>query len=87
MHWVSHWLGLDDASGPVYLWWSGFLGDVGLMATPIILLRRHQCHVYHCWRIGRHPVDGTPYSVCAAHHPSVDGKVTHDSIKRASRLD
>lgn len=70
MHWLSHVLGLDNLSGPWYGFWSGIGGDLSIMATPVVLLRKHNCHTPRCWRIGRHPIEGTPYVVCRKHHPT-----------------
>lgn len=67
-HFLSHWLGLDNASGAVYLWWSGFVGDLGYLAIVATLLRRHQCEVNPCWRLARHSTNGG-HRVCARHHP------------------
>jgi hypothetical protein len=70
MHWLAHVLGLDDASGGWYLWWSGFGGRIvlggGFLAT---YLRQHNCHESRCWRLGKHHIEGTPYVVCRKHHP------------------
>ncbi len=70
--WLAHILGLDDQAGPFYAFWSGFGSDVTeflVFGSLIGLLRKHNCHVRWCFRIGRHPVDGTPYVVCSRHHP------------------
>jgi hypothetical protein len=70
--WLLHVLGLDNASGVPYLAWSGFGGDVGelaIVAALIATIRRHNCHVHRCWRVGRHPVSTTGYVVCRRHHP------------------
>lgn len=69
MGWLMHVLGLDDASGPVYLFWSGFAGDLGIVGAAYALLRKHNCHVKGCPRVGRHQVPGTEWVVCARHHP------------------
>lgn len=66
---LAHVLGLDDVSGRWYAWWSGFAGDISILATPVVLLRKHNCHVRGCARVGRHPVEGTSYTVCRRHHP------------------
>ena len=75
-------LGLDNVSGPWYAFWSGFGGDLtifaGLFAIAGSFLRKHNCHVKGCWRIGRHPVDGTQYVVCRRHHP--DDSPTHKDV-------
>lgn len=80
MRLLLHILGVDDVSGRWYAFWSGFGGDLALMATPFTLLRRHNCHVRRCLRIGRHPVAGTTWVVCRRHHP--DPAVTREDILR-----
>jgi hypothetical protein len=72
VHWLAHFLGLDNPSGGFYLFWSGAGADISELAIIGALLgawRRHNCHVTGCWRLGRHPVDGTPWVVCKIHHP------------------
>lgn len=63
----QHWLGLDGS------WttdaWGGCISCLGLFATPFVLLRKHQCEVSGCWRIGKHSTDGG-HAVCARHHPT-----------------
>lgn len=55
--WLLHVLGVDDASGSWYLFWSGFFADVTIFAAVGIWLSRHRCHESGCWRLG-HPVNG-----------------------------
>lgn len=84
MHWLAHWLGMDNGSGPIYLAWSGWGGDLSSLAifgALMRLYRHNNCHVHGCWRIGRHPVEGTPYVTCAKHHP--DGAPTHERVLAA----
>ena len=38
-----HWLGLDSASGPVYLALSGFVGDLALVGGVAAIYRKHNC--------------------------------------------
>lgn len=83
MSWLPHVLGLDDASGRWYLWWSGACADLGYLAivgTMVASVRRHSCHVRGCWRLGRHPVEGTGFMCCAKHAPGVPRRVTHSHI-------
>jgi hypothetical protein len=86
---LSHVLGLDNLAGMWYGFWSGF-GSITippiLTSFPIVfvLLRRHNCHHHLCWRIGRHPVEGSPYVVCRKHHPHVPDRVTTDHLNRAA---
>jgi hypothetical protein len=78
---LQHIWGLDNPAGPWYTFWSGFGSDVGEFAIFGALLSvylRHACHVDGCWRIGRHPVEGTSYTVCKHHHP--DGAPTHEQV-------
>lgn len=84
MGWLAHVLGLDDASGGWYLWWSGTgsdLGEVAIAGAVLATVRRHNCHVHRCWRIARHPVAGTGHVVCRHHHP--DGAPTAADIGEA----
>lgn len=69
MRLLAHLLGLDNLSGPWYGFWSGIGGDLSILAAPLVLLRRHNCHVKGCPRLGRHPVPGTGFVVCRRHHP------------------
>lgn len=77
MTWIAHWLGLDNPSGPIYLFWSGpfsalpSFGVVGLLAG---LYRKHNCHVRRCWRLGHHRLDGTEWTVCRLHHPDLPNR-------------
>lgn len=71
MHWLSHWLGLDNASGSLYLFWSGIVGDfseLAIVGALFAIVRKHQCEVHGCWRIGKHATDAG-HSVCRRHHP------------------
>lgn len=70
-----HWLGMDNLSGPVYGFWSGFGSDIGqvtLLGAVLGMWRRHNCHQRRCWRVGRHQVDGTPW--CDRHHLDARGE-------------
>jgi hypothetical protein len=81
MGWIIHILGVDDVSGRWYGFWSGFgsdLGEAGIVVALGAQVRRHNCHVHRCWRIGRHPVAGTTYVVCRRHHP--DDHLTHGQV-------
>jgi hypothetical protein len=78
MHWLSHFLGLDNLSGPYYGFWSGAGSDItelALVGVLVEFMRRHTCHMHRCLRPANHPVtvDGVTYRVCRKHHPdSVD---------------
>lgn len=84
-HWVAHWMGLDNAAGPIYCLWSGFFGDLTIFAAMIFFYWRHTCHVGRCLRPGLHKVEGTPYTTCKTHHPLIDHtvRVTADTISDA----
>jgi hypothetical protein len=72
VNWIAHWAGLDNGSGPVYLFWSGIfsaLPSFGVFGLVAGAYYKHNCHVQGCPRIGRHHVEGTPYVVCTRHHP------------------
>jgi hypothetical protein len=57
--WVA--IGLAN-SGPVYAFWSGFFGDVSLLAGVVVFVVHKNCHGRGCWRIGSHH---SPY--CSKH--------------------
>lgn len=80
--WIGHILGLDDPSGPWYLAWSGFVGDLSylsVLGAGIVVIRKHQCHVKRCWRAGRHSAG--QFVVCRKHHPTLpDGAPTHAEV-------
>lgn len=69
---IAHVLGLD-MSGYWAGFWQGPGGELSILATPLVLARRHNCHVKWCWRLGRHqtfhPVTGATLMVCRKHHP------------------
>ena len=92
-HWLAVHTGTVGESGPYYGFWSGFgsdLGEVTLITTVGLGVytgvRRANCHTKGCWRIGHHPLEGTPYHLCAHHHPDVpEGGVTHAQILEHGR--
>ena len=74
MHWLWFYGGLSSGNSPWYLFpsgWGSILVPPLLTAAPIVwvLARKHNCHEPRCWRIGRYPVAGTPWSACRRHHP------------------
>jgi hypothetical protein len=90
---VRHWLALHTGvlnGGPdrYYNFWSGFGSDLGeatlISAVGIGVytgVRKVNCHTKVCWRIGHHPLDGTPYILCRHHHPHVPSKgASHEHI-------
>ncbi len=90
---LRHWFALHTGTlhgGPdlYYNFWSGFGSDLG-EATLISAVgvgvytgvRKVQCHTKGCWRIGHHPLEGTPYILCRHHHPDVPNHgATHEQI-------
>ncbi len=84
LNWLWFHLGLSNGNSAWYLFpsgWGSIIIPPILTAAPIVvvLLRKHNCHVHGCWRIGRHPVEGTPYTVCSRHHP--DGELTAAQVR------
>lgn len=70
--------GSRDSASMAYNFWSGFGGDLALVAAvgayPLAAYRRHNCQVKGCWRIGRHGFtddSGTERLLCHVHHPGV----------------
>lgn len=72
MHWLQHLLGMDNPSGPLYLAWSGWVGDIPLFGGAWVLYRRHNCHEPRCPRIGRHSHGDATY--CRHHRPKPTGE-------------
>lgn len=60
-----------------YQFWSGFY-IVLLSAATSSWLRKQNCHVEHCWRLGRFPVAGGKFFVCRHHSP--DPAVRHSKV-------
>lgn len=77
MHWLAHVLGLDNLSGPWYGFWSGSgsdLGELAIVGALVTEIRKHNCHEPRCLRVGRFPVEGTPFITCRHHHPAPPGR-------------
>lgn len=88
-----HWFALHTGTlhgGPdlYYNFWSGFGSDLGeatlISAVSVGVytgVRKVNCHTKGCWRIGHHPLDGTPYILCRHHHPDVPNQgASHEHI-------
>lgn len=79
--------GSQNSASRAYNFWSGFGSDIGevvIIGGIVQLYRHHVCHVDHCFRLNRYPVDGTPYKTCRKHHPHVPTdkhKITADHIR------
>ncbi len=92
-HWAAIHTGTLNESGPYYGFWSGFGSDLG-EATLIVAVgvgvytgvRKANCHTKGCWRIGHHPLEGTPYHLCRHHHPDVPTQgASHEHILEQHR--
>lgn len=84
LHPLLHVLGVDSSTSQWYYFWSAFgSGPVAWLFLPLVYLRHQNCHEPWCPRIGRHPVDGTPYKACRRHHPELRGKPTRGHMTRA----
>lgn len=85
LHFLYVWLGLGNASGPQYLFWSGIFGDVTIFSGAIYAihtLKKHsECHEETCHKHGKYEfldkANNVTYKLCANHHPGVPAKVTH----------
>jgi hypothetical protein len=90
---LRHWFALHTGTlhgGPdvYYNFWSGFgsdLGEATLISAVCVGVytgvRKVNCHTKGCWRIGHHPLEGTPYILCKHHHPHVPNHgATHEEI-------
>lgn len=82
MHWLSHWLGLDNASGAIYLFWSGIGADLGYLAIVGGLYRHRNCEIQGCPRLGRR-TSAAGHLLCRKHHP--DGPLTVEAAHAAHR--
>ena len=90
-----HITGVDDVSGRWYAWWSGFAGDITLLAAilaaPWIQWKRASCGVRRCWRLARHdftdPQTKIIHHLCRLHHPEHPGKpITAQELQARYRL-
>jgi hypothetical protein len=85
--WFLHFTGSDNENSTNYGFWSGFgsdLGEAAIFGGLIALYRKHNCHLHRCWRIGRHPLEGTPYVLCRHHHPQVPRRVTAEHLENGT---
>ena len=76
MRLLLHVLGVDDASGRWYLWWSGIGSDLAYLGIIWAVFRRLNCHQPRCPRLGRFPVEGTQLHACHRHHPAPPARET-----------
>lgn len=83
LHWLAIHTGTINESGPYYGFFSGFgsdLGEIALVGAMIAMVRRHNCAVHRCWRIGRLATAGG-HLVCRRHMPG--GAPSHGDVVRA----
>lgn len=71
IHWLLHFTGADNVSGPWYGFWSGYGGQLTpnpyWLIAVVVLVRHRNCHVKGCWRLGHaDPKHGHP--ACRRHH-------------------
>lgn len=79
-----NWTGASNTSGTTYGFWSGFgsdLAEFAILGSLIGVYRHHNCTVKRCPRIGKHPVDGTPYKTCHRHATQVHHDRLHAEHK------
>ena len=85
--WLLHFFGvLPRTPSSAYNWWSGAgsdLGEAAIVGGLLHMAKTANCHVQGCWRIGNHPVEGTPYKTCSKHHPQTPDRITVEHIHRA----
>ncbi len=80
-HWLLNVTGtfIPPSGSKWYNFWSGFGSDLGeavIIGSLIGLYRHHKCA--SCWRIGHHPVEGTPYKTCHKHATIDSHKKLHE---------
>jgi hypothetical protein len=89
LDWAYLTLGLNNGSGPAYLFWSGVGSDItefAIVGALLGTLRKHNCETHRCWRLGRHdwtdPQTGQTHKLCRKHHPL--GHLTASGIQQSS---
>lgn len=76
MHFLLHVLGIDTQQSYYYDFWSGIATQVATVTAGLTYVRKHNCHVRGCARVGRHVVNGSPF--CNKHHHSArSGRCDH----------
>jgi hypothetical protein len=83
-HFLAHFLGADYGlpygQWGAYNTWSGAgsdIGELGIIGGLAVMVRRHNCEVRRCWRLGRHWTAGG-HVVCRKHHPG--GPLTAERV-------
>ena len=83
---LSQETGISNEASRAYAFWSGFGSCLGYASVAAVAWRHLKCHSRGCRRIGRHPVEGTPFKVCRRCHPTLsDQAPTRDEIHAALR--
>lgn len=85
-------IGIHPYPGPQTPWtyqlYSGFLPALTvatLLGSAASLYHLHNCHQDHCWRIGKHKVDGTPW--CGKHHQNAREQAAATLADVVAKLD
>jgi hypothetical protein len=68
---LYHYLGINGLP-PWGTFWSGFgsdLGELAIVGGLATLVRKHNCEVKGCPRLGRHATKAG-HQVCGKHHPA-----------------
>lgn len=85
---LHHALGIDTQASQNYDFTSGsgpmIVSAIGFSGAGLSYWRHVNCHTDGCPRIGRYPVEGTPYKVCKACHPTVPDQVTVEHLRGPS---
>lgn len=66
MRFLAHIFGIDTQQSYFYDFWSGVATQLATLGAALTYVRKHNCHVRGCPRVGRHSVDGSPF--CNRHH-------------------
>jgi hypothetical protein len=88
-HLLVHVLGVDQGL-PYGAWdWYNFasgsgsdIGEFAIAGSVVGMVRRCNCEVKGCWRLGRHAT-AAGHGVCRRHHP--DGHLTAEQVEAAHR--
>lgn len=89
--WFLHSTGSDDTTDTEYGFFSGAgsdLTELAIVGGLITIVRKHNCEVHGCWRLGRH-LTSAGHAVCRPHHPDdhltvTDITAAHVDAKRAT---
>jgi hypothetical protein len=81
-HFFVHWTGGDYGAGAYgrlepYDWLSGIFG-LSLLGIAVSNLRKYNCEVHRCWRMGRH-TSAAGHHLCRKHHPD-DPLTAEDAV-------